>query len=97
MAGGYLKCISSVHILLWCTEPSTHTGKHTDNEKEDTGPMALSTATREWFSKNNLDGFLQIVDAPPHEEPEKVAPRIDLEEITEGTIQALIGLTDGEL
>ena len=59
--------------------------------------MALSTATREWFSKNNLDGFLQIVDAPPHEEPEKVAPTIDLEEITEGTIQALTGLPPGEL
>ena len=25
------------------TEPSTHTGKHTDNEEEDTGPMALWT------------------------------------------------------
>ena len=59
--------------------------------------MALSTASREWFSKNNLDGFLQIVDAPPHEEPEKVAPTIDLEEITEGTIQALTGLQVGGL
>ena len=50
--------------------------------------MALSTTTREWFSKNNLEGFLRIADAPPHEEPEKVGPTIDLEEITEGTIHA---------
>ena len=54
--------------------------------------MALSTTAKEWFSKYRLEGFLRVVDAPPHEEPEKVAPTIDLEEITEGTIQALIGL-----
>ena len=59
--------------------------------------MALSTTAREWFSKHGLERFLRVADAPPHEEPEKVAPTIDLEEITEGTIQALIGLTDGEL
>ena len=59
--------------------------------------MALSTATREWFRKNNLEGFLRIANAPPHEEPEKGAPTIDLEEITEGTIQALTGLPPGEL
>ena len=50
--------------------------------------MALSTIAREWYSKNVLEGFLRITDAPLHEEPEKVAPTIDLEEITEGTIQA---------
>ena len=59
--------------------------------------MALSTTTREWFSKNNLEGFLRIADAPPHEEPEKVGPTIDLEEITEGTIQALTRLLVGGL
>ena len=48
--------------------------------------MALSTATREWFSKQGLEGFLRVVDTPSHEEPAKVATTIDLEEITEGTI-----------
>ena len=48
--------------------------------------MTLSTAAREWFSKNDLEGFLRIADTPPHEEPEKVAPTIDLAEITKGTI-----------
>ena len=82
------------------TEPSTHREKHNHNqesEEEDTSPMALSTATREWFSEHGLEGFLRVADAPPHEEPEKVAPPIDLEEITEGTIQALIGLPTGGL
>ena len=51
--------------------------------------MALSTIAREWYSKNVLEGFLRITDAPLHEEPEKVAPTIDLKEITEDTIQAL--------
>ena len=82
------------------TERSTHRATHNYNqesEEEDTSHMALSIAAREWFSKHGLEGFLRVADASPHEEPEKVAPRIDLEEITEGTIQALIGLTDGEL
>ena len=59
--------------------------------------MALSIATGEGFSKHGLEGCLRVVDAPPHEEPEKVAPPNDLEEITEGTIQALIGLPIGGL
>ena len=54
--------------------------------------MALSTATREWFSEHGLEGFLRIADAQPHDKPEKVTPTIDLEEIAEGTIHALVGL-----
>ena len=54
--------------------------------------MALSDAAREWFTRNGLEGFLCIADALPHEEPEQVAPTIDLSELTEGTIQALTGL-----
>ena len=74
------------------TECNPLSEKHTDSDKEDSGPMALSTAARKWFSKNSPEGFLRIVDAPPHEEPEKVAPNIDLAKITEGTIEALTGL-----
>ena len=59
--------------------------------------MALSTSTRDWFNKHGLEGFLRVVDAPPHEEPEKIVARIDLEEISEGTVQALIGLSAGGL
>ena len=57
--------------------------------------MALSTATREWFNKHGLEGFLRVADAPPHEELENIVARIDLEEISEGTVQALIGLPVG--
>ena len=55
-----------------CTEPSTHTEKHTYNQgsdEEETGSMALSTTAKEWFSKYHLEGFLRVADAPPHEEP----------------------------
>ena len=54
--------------------------------------MAFSTATKDWLSKNGLEGFLRVADAPPHEEPEKVAATIDLKEISKGTMQALVGL-----
>ena len=83
-------------LRLWRAQKSTRTlrhtehnllaKKHTDNDEEDSGPMVLSNTTRKWFTKNGLEGFLRITDAPPHEEPEQVAPTIDLEEITKGTI-----------
>ena len=59
--------------------------------------MALSEAAKTWFNRHGLEGFLRIAEAPPHEEPEKVALRIDLEEITEDVVRALIGLLEGGL
>ena len=49
-------------------------------------------ATRDWLTKNGLEGFIQVADAPPHEEPEKVASMIELDEISKGIVRALIGL-----
>ena len=51
--------------------------------------MALSEAAKMWF--------LCIVEVHLHEELEKVPMKIDLEEITEDAIQALIGLPEGGL
>ena len=62
------------------------------SKEEDTRPMALSDAAKDWFSRNGLEEFLQIAEAPPHEEPERVALQIDLDEITEGMVQALTSL-----
>ena len=59
--------------------------------------MALSETAKKWLTQNGLEGFLRVVEAPPHEEPEKVAQKIDLEEITEDAIRALIGLLEGGL
>ena len=91
--------LSFRELTLWKPQKDTRTLRptehkpilenRTDNNEEDSDPMALSDAAREWFTKNGLEGFLRIADAPPHEEPEQVAPTIDLAKITEGTIQAL--------
>ena len=56
--------------------------------------MALSNATRDSLIKDDLEGFIWVVEAPPHEEP-KVAPPIDLEELSKGTMQAVNGLSSG--
>mgnify|MGYP006957879905 CR=1 FL=1 len=58
----------------------------TRNNEEFTEPMALSTATRDWLNKNDLERFIQVADAPPHEEPEKVSTMINLDEISEGIV-----------
>ena len=72
---------------------------HQSNEskEEDTRPMALSDAAKHWLSRNGLEEFLQIAEAPLHEEPERVALQIDLDEITEGMVQALTSLPAGGL
>ena len=57
--------------------------------------MALSDASKDWLNKYGLDGFLRIAEAPPYEELEKVSLRIDLDEITEDVVRALIGLPEG--
>ena len=54
--------------------------------------MALSDEARQWMTENRMEGLLRIADAPPHAEPEQAATTIDLLEITEGAVQALIGL-----
>ena len=54
--------------------------------------MALSDEGKQWLTEHGLEGFLRIADAPPHDEPKHVTATINLSEITEGTVQALIGL-----
>ena len=64
-----------------------HTGFQTSGvDDEDIVPMALSTATRDWISKNGLEGNLQVADLPPHEEPEKAVLTIGIKKIFEGTV-----------
>ena len=66
----------------------------TDN---DLAPMALSKTAKKWLTQNRVESFLWVVKASPDEELEKVAQKIDLEEITEDAIRAVIGLPEGGL
>ena len=75
-------------------QPSHNDDLSIDN---DNMPIFVSDELRSWLICNNLEGFLKVPDAPPHDELEKVASTIDLEEITEGTIQALTRLQAGGL
>ena len=77
------------------TELSPNADQHSDEEYA--GPMALSKEEKQWLTEHGLEGFLHIVDALPHDEPEQAATTIDLSEITEGALQALTGLNAGGL
>ena len=59
--------------------------------------MALSEEAKQWLTEHGLEGFLRIVDAPPHAEPEQSTATIDLSEITKGAVQALTRLQEGGL
>ena len=59
--------------------------------------MALPEEAKTWFSRHEPEGFLRIAKAPLNEESEKVSLRIDLDEITEDVVCALIGLPEGGL
>ena len=77
----------------------THSARisHTDQQtlEEEAGPMALLEEARQCMTKNGLEGLLRIADAPPHAKPEQAATTIDLSEVTEGAVQALIGIKAG--
>ena len=57
--------------------------------------MALSETAKKWFTRHVLEGFLRLVEAPPHSEAEKVMMKIDKEVITEEAIDALTRLPEG--
>ena len=42
-----------------------------------------------------MEGFLRIVEAPPHGKPEKVVKKIETEVIIEEAIHTLTGLPEG--
>ena len=86
----------------------THTGKPTHAEPTNTQPspaltdleedmdcQALSEAAKKWLRQHGLEGFLTIMEVPPHQEAEKIVKEIDTELITEEAIRALIGLPEG--
>ena len=63
--------------------------------EEDMDYQALSEAGKKWLRQHGLEGFLTIMEAPPHREAEKIIKEIDTEVITKEAIQALTGLLEG--
>ena len=78
----------TIQVSRWMQEAQTSTSAlptpaEPDDEME---PMALSETTKKWFNQHGLGGFLRIVEAPPHKEPEKYATTIDIEGISDVTV-----------
>ena len=86
-----------IQVIRRMQEANTDTPKLTTTTQTDDTlePMALSETAKKWFTQHGLEGFLRITEAPPHKEAEKVAKKIDIEEITEEAIHALIRLPEG--
>ena len=63
--------------------------------EEDMDCQALSEAAKKWLRQHGLEGFLTIMEAPPHREAEKIIKEVDTEVITEEAIRALTGLPEG--
>ena len=57
--------------------------------------QTLSEAAKKWLRQHGLEGFLTIMDAPPHREADRIIKEIDTEVITEEAIRALTGLPEG--
>ena len=70
----------------------THPDPDQQTTEEGSKPMALSDEARQWMIENGLEGLLRIADAPRHAKPEQAAATIDLSEVTEGAVQALMGI-----
>ena len=63
--------------------------------EQDMDFQALSEAAKKWLRQHGLEGFLMIMEAPPHREADKIVKNIDTELITEEAIRALTGLPEG--
>ena len=61
----------------------------------DMDPQTLSEAAKKWLRQHGLEGFLTIMEAPPHKEADRVIKEIDTEVITEEAVRALTGLPEG--
>ena len=57
--------------------------------------QALSEAAKKWLWQHGLEGFLTIMEAPPHWEAEKIVKEIDTDLIMDEAIRSLIGLPEG--
>ena len=57
----------------------------TDSE-DDMECMVLLEAATKWLKQHGLEGFLRIVEAPPHGDVENILKDIDTEVITEEAI-----------
>ena len=62
--------------------------------EEDMAFQALSEAAKKWLRQHGLEGFLTIMEPPPHREAEKIIKEIDTEVITEEAIRALTSLPE---
>ena len=76
---------------------STHIGPEdqisTNTHEPDTGPMELSTKLKEWLQKHGLEGFIWVVEAPPHPDVQEVAKKLNVDTITNATIRKMLGLS----
>ena len=54
--------------------------------------MELSMEVKDGFQKHSLEGFIWVIEALPHQKPDKIGKQIDVEGISKATIQATIKL-----
>ena len=73
------------------------TQPHSPPQKEKWTAWRSLKVAKKWLKQHGLEGFLRIMEAPPHREAEKVVKDIDTEVITEEAIRALTGLPEGDI
>ena len=52
----------------------------------------ITTALRNWLTENGLQGFIQVVEAPPHPNATEIAFRLNIESITDSMIRKKLDL-----
>ena len=75
--------------------PHTHPSPALTDLEEAMDCQALSEAAKKWLRQHGLEGFLTIMEAPPHRKVEKIVKEIDTEVITEEAIRGLTSLPEG--
>ena len=95
-------CLSSSHSSLNSTIsassisvrapslPRTHS-QHSPSHPSEMSTI-LITALRTWLTENDLQGFIQVAEAPPYPNTTEIASKLNIETITDSMIRKKLSL-----
>ena len=55
-------------------------------------PTIITTALRNWLTKNGLQGFIKVAEAPPHPNATEIASKLNIETIIDSMLRKKLSL-----
>ena len=56
-------------------------------------PIPISSTLRRWLLEKGFEGYIQVVEAPPHPDAQEIAKKLNVNTVTNASIRKKLGLT----